>query len=86
MVTLCKRGWKREHIFSAHRSHYYQRATLGGYSVPEVSGLVFLLGLLLAGLGIAAILLNSIVANVVLFAVGAASTTGVLYAFGRGRT
>jgi UDP-N-acetylmuramyl pentapeptide phosphotransferase/UDP-N-acetylglucosamine-1-phosphate transferase len=86
MVTLCKRGWKREHIFSAHRSHYYQRATLGGYSVPEVSGLVFLLGLLLAGLGIAAILLNSIVADVVLFAVAAASTTGVLYAFGRGRT
>ena len=85
MVTLCRRGWKCEHIFSAHRSHYYQRATAGGYGVKEVSGLVFLLGLLLAGLGIAAILLNSIMADVVLFAVGAASTAGVLYAFGRGR-
>jgi UDP-N-acetylmuramyl pentapeptide phosphotransferase/UDP-N-acetylglucosamine-1-phosphate transferase len=85
MVTLCKRAWRREPIFSAHRSHYYQRATSGGYSVPEVSGLVFLLGLLLAGLGIAAVMLNTILANVVLFAVGAACTAGVLYAFGRAR-
>jgi UDP-N-acetylmuramyl pentapeptide phosphotransferase/UDP-N-acetylglucosamine-1-phosphate transferase len=85
MVTLCKRAWRREPIFSAHRSHYYQRATSGGYSVPEVSGLVFLLGLLLAGLGIAAVMLNSILANIVLFAVGAACTAGVLYAFGRTR-
>jgi UDP-N-acetylmuramyl pentapeptide phosphotransferase/UDP-N-acetylglucosamine-1-phosphate transferase len=85
MVTLCKRAWKREEIFSAHRSHYYQRATLGGYAVPEVSGLVLLLGLLLAGLGTAAAVLNTVLANVVLFAVGAACTAGVLYAFGRGR-
>jgi UDP-N-acetylmuramyl pentapeptide phosphotransferase/UDP-N-acetylglucosamine-1-phosphate transferase len=85
MVTLCKRAWRGEPIFSAHRSHYYQRATSGGYSVPEVSGAVFLLGLLLAGLGVAAVMLNSILANVVLFAVGAAFTAGVLYAFGRGR-
>ena len=53
--------------------------------MPEVSGLVFLLGLLLAGLGIAAVMLNTVLANVVLFAVGAACTAGVLYAFGRGR-
>jgi UDP-N-acetylmuramyl pentapeptide phosphotransferase/UDP-N-acetylglucosamine-1-phosphate transferase len=85
MVTLCKRAWRREAIFSAHRSHYYQRATSGGYSVPEVSGLVFLLGLLLAGLGIAAVMLNTVIANVALFAVGAVCTAGVLYAFGRGR-
>ncbi len=84
-VTLGKRAWRREAIFSAHRSHYYQRATLSGYGVPEVSGLVFLLGLLLAGLGIAAVLLNTVMANVVLFAVGATCTAGVLYAFGRGR-
>jgi UDP-N-acetylmuramyl pentapeptide phosphotransferase/UDP-N-acetylglucosamine-1-phosphate transferase len=85
MVTLCKRALNGEHIFTAHRSHYYQRATIGGYSVPEVSGLVFLLGMLLAGLGIVAIMLNSIVANAVLFAVGAVVTAGVLYAFGRGQ-
>jgi UDP-N-acetylmuramyl pentapeptide phosphotransferase/UDP-N-acetylglucosamine-1-phosphate transferase len=85
MVTLCKRAWKREKLVSAHRSHYYQRATSGGYSVPEVSGLVFLLGLLLAGLGIAAVMLDTVLANVVLFAIGAACTAGVLYAFGRGR-
>jgi UDP-N-acetylmuramyl pentapeptide phosphotransferase/UDP-N-acetylglucosamine-1-phosphate transferase len=86
MVTLCKRAWRREPIFSAHRSHYYQRATSGGYSVPDVSGAVFLLGLLLAGLGIAAVAVNSITTNFILFAIGAASTAGVLYAFGRGRT
>lgn len=85
MVTLCKRAWMREHIFSAHRSHYYQRANLGGYSAPEVSGLVSLLGILLAGLGIAAVVLNTVLTNVILFAVGAACTAGVLYAFGRGR-
>jgi UDP-N-acetylmuramyl pentapeptide phosphotransferase/UDP-N-acetylglucosamine-1-phosphate transferase len=85
MATLCKRAWKREQIFSAHRSHYYQRATRGGYAVPEVSGLVFLIGLLLAGLGIAAVVRDTVLANVVLFAVGAVCTAGVLYAFGRGR-
>jgi UDP-N-acetylmuramyl pentapeptide phosphotransferase/UDP-N-acetylglucosamine-1-phosphate transferase len=85
IVTLCKRAWKREHIFSAHRSHYYQRAISGGYRVPEVSGLTFLLGLVLAGLGIATIMLNSIKADVVFFAIGAACTAGVLYAFSRGR-
>jgi UDP-N-acetylmuramyl pentapeptide phosphotransferase/UDP-N-acetylglucosamine-1-phosphate transferase len=85
MVTLCKRAWRGEHVFSAHRSHYYQRAILGGYSVTEVSGLVFLLGLLLAGLGIAAVLVNSIMADIMLFAVGAICTAGVLYAFGRGQ-
>jgi len=85
MVTLCKRAWRGEHVFSAHRSHYYQRAILGGYRVTDVSGLVFLLGLLLAALGIAVVLLNSIMADIVLFAVGAACTASVLYAFGRGR-
>jgi UDP-N-acetylmuramyl pentapeptide phosphotransferase/UDP-N-acetylglucosamine-1-phosphate transferase len=85
MVTLCKRAWRGEHVFSAHRSHYYQRAISAGYSVKEVSGLVFLLGLLLGGLGIVAVLLNSTMADIVLLAVGAVCTAGVLYAFGRGR-
>ena len=85
ILTLCRRAWNREPVFSAHRSHYYQRATSGGLSVPEVSGLVFLLGLLLAGLGIATVVLHSITADIVLFAVGAATTASVLYAFARGR-
>ena len=31
-VTLCKRAWRREKIWQAHREHYYQRWVLAGFS------------------------------------------------------
>jgi UDP-N-acetylmuramyl pentapeptide phosphotransferase/UDP-N-acetylglucosamine-1-phosphate transferase len=84
IITLFRRAYNREHIFSAHRSHFYQRAVIAGMSAPQVTARVFLLGLLLAALAIAAVIAKSTIADVVLLAVGAGATGCVLYTLARG--
>jgi UDP-N-acetylmuramyl pentapeptide phosphotransferase/UDP-N-acetylglucosamine-1-phosphate transferase len=84
-LTLCRRAWHKEPIFSAHRSHFYQRAVAGGCSVPQVSGRVFALGLLLAGLAIAAVMSGSAMIDWALLTLGALATGLLLYRFERGR-
>ena len=49
-LTLLRRLVLRERIFEAHRSHFYQRATANGFSVPEVVGHVFVCNLVLVAL------------------------------------
>ena len=44
---------KGEAITSAHRSHYYQRALDGGFSVYQIVTRVFVLNILLVGLALA---------------------------------
>jgi UDP-N-acetylmuramyl pentapeptide phosphotransferase/UDP-N-acetylglucosamine-1-phosphate transferase len=73
-LTLCRRLINKEPIFSAHRSHFYQRATSQGFSVPQVTARVFLLGLLLAGLAIGAVLAHSLAVDLLLLAVGVVAT------------
>jgi hypothetical protein len=85
MLTLCKRLWNKENIFNAHRSHYYQRAIANGFSVPQVSGRVFALGLLLAVLGVGAAIMQSLLADVGLFLAGALATLALLHSFAHGR-
>ncbi len=58
-LTLARRALHKEPVFSAHRSHFYQRATVQGFSVPQVTARVFLLGLLLAALAIDAVIMKS---------------------------
>src|SRR4051812_42069887 len=41
-VTLLRRLAKREMVWAAHRSHFYQRATDNGFSVLRVVGEVFI--------------------------------------------
>ncbi len=84
-ITLIRRSYNREPIFRAHRSHFYQRAVIGGMSVPAVSLRVFVLCLLLASLAVATVLTRSHVADLILFALGAMATGYVLYVFARGR-
>jgi len=83
-ITLFRRAFNREHIFSAHRSHFYQRAVIAGMTPPQVTARVFVLGLLLASLAVTAVALNSIVADVVLLGIGAAATGYVLHVLARG--
>lgn len=55
-LTLLARLSRRERIWEAHRSHFYQRATVNGYAVSEIVAQVALLnGLLivLAGISLA---------------------------------
>jgi UDP-N-acetylmuramyl pentapeptide phosphotransferase/UDP-N-acetylglucosamine-1-phosphate transferase len=85
-VTLIRRSYNREHIFSAHRTHYYQRAVIAGMTPPQVTARIFVLGLLLASLAVAAVVLSSTIANIVLLATGAAATSYVLSLLARGGT
>ena len=49
-ITLLRRLARREKVWEAHRSHFYQQATNNGFSVMSVSAHVFGLNLVLAGL------------------------------------
>lgn len=49
-ITLFRRLARREKVWEAHRSHFYQKATDNGFSALSVSGHVFGLNLALAGL------------------------------------
>ena len=84
-VTLLRRLIASEKVFAAHRTHFYQRGVAAGLSVPQVTARVFLLGLLLAGLAIAAVLANSTATCLALLAIGGAATALTLYALGKGR-
>jgi UDP-N-acetylmuramyl pentapeptide phosphotransferase/UDP-N-acetylglucosamine-1-phosphate transferase len=84
-ITLIRRAANREHIFSAHRSHFYQRAVIAGMTAPQVTARVFLLGVFTAALAVAAVLAQSALTDILLLALGAAATFYVLYALARGR-
>ena len=49
-ITLLRRLARREKVWEAHRSHFYQQATVNGFSVMAVSAHVFGLNLALAAL------------------------------------
>lgn len=49
-ITLLRRLSRREKVWEAHRSHFYQQATVNGYGVMEIVGQVALLNLGLIGL------------------------------------
>jgi UDP-N-acetylmuramyl pentapeptide phosphotransferase/UDP-N-acetylglucosamine-1-phosphate transferase len=83
-MTLIRRSYNREHIFSAHRSHFYQRAVIAGMTPPQVTTRIFVLGLLLASLAVTAVVLNSTIADILLLGLGAAATFYMLYLLARG--
>jgi UDP-N-acetylmuramyl pentapeptide phosphotransferase/UDP-N-acetylglucosamine-1-phosphate transferase len=45
-VTMLKRAIRRENIFQAHRSHYYQRLIIAGHSHAKVSLLYIVLAII----------------------------------------
>jgi UDP-N-acetylmuramyl pentapeptide phosphotransferase/UDP-N-acetylglucosamine-1-phosphate transferase len=49
-ITLMRRLARREKVWEAHRSHFYQQATTNGFSVMAVSAHVFGLNIALAAL------------------------------------
>jgi UDP-N-acetylmuramyl pentapeptide phosphotransferase/UDP-N-acetylglucosamine-1-phosphate transferase len=80
-VTLLRRAVKREKVWQAHRSHYYQLATDNGFRVIEVVGHVAALNVGLAILAALSVALASSVADIVLLVLGAAAVTMVLRRF-----
>jgi UDP-N-acetylmuramyl pentapeptide phosphotransferase/UDP-N-acetylglucosamine-1-phosphate transferase len=84
--TLLRRVLRGEPFWAAHRSHFYQRATDNGFTVPQVVGEVFVLNLVLAGLAIASIMRDAATTNIVLLLAGAAAVAIVLRRFAQPNT
>ncbi len=84
-ATLLWRAIRRERIWEAHRSHFYQRATARGFSVPQVVARVFILNWLLVALALATAWYPSLAMNVTAVAVGAVLVGGLLAVFAKGR-
>jgi UDP-N-acetylmuramyl pentapeptide phosphotransferase/UDP-N-acetylglucosamine-1-phosphate transferase len=83
-LTLARRAIGREPIFSAHRSHFYQRALGKGLSVPQVTARVFLLGSALALLATGAVLAKSTAIDLLLLSLGVAATGLTLHSLVKG--
>src|SRR5215470_9132379 len=84
-LTLARRALAREPIWQAHRSHFYQRATDGGFSVHAIVLRVFLLNLALGALAMITVLRPHGSVSAAALGVGAALVGMLLESFARGR-
>jgi UDP-N-acetylmuramyl pentapeptide phosphotransferase/UDP-N-acetylglucosamine-1-phosphate transferase len=85
-ITLLRRLARRERVWEAHRSHFYQQATDNGLSVMAVAGHVLALNLALAALAGAALVWRALPAQLGALALGCALTAFVLARFATPRT
>jgi UDP-N-acetylmuramyl pentapeptide phosphotransferase/UDP-N-acetylglucosamine-1-phosphate transferase len=84
-VTLVRRALAQEPIWKAHRSHFYQRATDGGFSVEAIVLRVFLLNLGLGALALITVVRPHGSVSVAALGIGAALVGMLLDSFARGR-
>ena len=82
-VTLMRRLTKGEQIAQAHRSHFYQRALDGGFSVHRIVTLVFAINIALVMLALTTVLSESWVVNVIVLAAGNILVASLLWKFNR---
>lgn len=82
-ITLFRRIIRREPFWSAHRTHFYQRATDNGFAVKRVVGEAFALNLVLALLAIVTIRAGSTTITIVCLFAGAGAVGFVLRRFSR---
>ena len=82
-LTLLRRVARREPFWAAHRTHFYQRATDNGFTVPAVVAHVFALNIMLAALALASVWLGTALADVLLPIAGAGAVALLLYRFAR---
>lgn len=82
-ITLLRRIARREQFWSAHRSHFYQRATDNGFTVPRVTGEVFGLNVALVVLAIVTVRAGSTAITLLALLSGAIAIAFVLRRFSR---
>ena len=85
-VTLLRRMVRHEKFWTAHRTHFYQRATENGFTVPRIVAEILVLNVILAALAVASIGLNSVTADILSLLAGAIVTALTLYRFSRSRS
>jgi UDP-N-acetylmuramyl pentapeptide phosphotransferase/UDP-N-acetylglucosamine-1-phosphate transferase len=83
-ATLVRRAARKEPLFAAHRTHYYQRAVAEGFSVPQVTARIFLLEIVLAVLAVLVAVVESIAVDLAALGLGLAATTLTLWLLARG--
>jgi UDP-N-acetylmuramyl pentapeptide phosphotransferase/UDP-N-acetylglucosamine-1-phosphate transferase len=83
-ITLLRRLRNGERIWQAHRSHFYQRATVAGYSVTAVVGRVFAVNLALGALAIATVVFRGLTTEITALIAGGLLVAWLLVTFARG--
>jgi len=84
-LTLLRRALAREPVWQAHRSHFYQRATDGGFSVNAIVLRVFLVNLALAALAMITVVRPHGSVSAAALGLGIAIVGMLLESFARGR-
>jgi UDP-N-acetylmuramyl pentapeptide phosphotransferase/UDP-N-acetylglucosamine-1-phosphate transferase len=84
-LTLGLRIARREAVWRAHRTHFYQRATDGGFSVQDIVVRVFVLNVALATLALVSAIEPDPRVDLATLALGGALVAWVLLSFARGK-
>jgi hypothetical protein len=84
-LTLGRRMIAGERFWHAHRSHYYQRATDGGFSVIEIDARIFAVNVGLVLLAVSTVVAASWVVDVVALTAGGCLVGWLLRSFARGK-
>lgn len=80
-LTLLRRLARGDRVWEAHRTHFYQRATDNGLTVPQVVAQVFVLNLALAALAAATLVWPTWPAHLAALVAGSTLVTLVLLRF-----
>jgi UDP-N-acetylmuramyl pentapeptide phosphotransferase/UDP-N-acetylglucosamine-1-phosphate transferase len=84
-ITLARRLARREAVWQAHRTHFYQRATDGGFAVTEIVVRVFVLNIALATLALVSAIEPDLRVDLATLALGGALVAWLLGTFARGK-
>src|SRR4051812_14504371 len=84
-ITLLQRIIRREPVWRAHRTHFYQRATDNGFSVREIVVRVFVLNVALAGLALVSAIEPDPGVDLATLALGGALVAWLLVTFARSK-
>ena len=84
-ITLARRVAKGEPFWQAHRTHFYQRATDNGFTVPQIVARVFLVNLGLVAIALVTVTADGGVVSVLALATSTALVAWLLAAFARAR-
>lgn len=77
-LTLMRRLARRERVWEAHKTHFYQRAVTAGMSVPQVIGRVLATNTALAVAAVVTVLADRIAISVAALAAGSAAVAALL--------
>ena len=84
-VTLLRRLARREAVWIAHRSHFYQQATDGGRTAFRIVSEVFALNVGLAALAIGSTMTHASATSILFVVIGSIAVAFVLHQFSRQR-